>query len=244
MPGILFPIGILLGLIALAASKARAASAPAGDGKDSLKKIIASKDPRKIAAASIAAKKAGNKPLGQALAKAAKGAAVSAPGAAYKSPFPKVSNEAWTAYVHGLRGRDPKAITPAYYLGLFGFGMRRLVDLGLAKNPVQVEKNGRKVWDATWIPSLTPGPEKFLADADLQYQTFIKSTTADARAIGTQMPKALGSEIGGVKATLSGLLAVAKQAGIAGLKSWATDEETRKKYPNTSAVFAKMNGIF
>jgi hypothetical protein len=123
IPGFLLVAGLLAGLLA-AASKARAAESVPVSEREHLKKILATKDPRKIAAAAKAAHETGHPELAAALTKHARGAALAVPGAAYKSPFPKVPDDAWTRYVRLMRGKTAEQITPGYHLGLFAFGMR------------------------------------------------------------------------------------------------------------------------
>ena len=251
MPGVILGIGALLAvLIAASRAHARGAAVPAIPPAPvpavdpNLKKIVASGNPKAIAQAAIAIHKAGNPTLAAALAKRAKGLAVTNSDAAYKSPFPGVADLAWSAFVHAMRGPNPKAITPAYSLGMFSFGMRRLVDMGLATNLHKFQFHGKTVWTADWIPSLQPGPDKFLSDPDLQYRTFAKSMLAYGKQIAREMPEAVGSTLNGQTVTLSGLLAVAKQAGFDGLKTWAASDEARARYHTTTEQFEKLNGVF
>ncbi len=243
--GLLFSLALLMGLLA-AASKAHAASAPAAPPiKDSVTKIVATGDPRKIAAAAVVAHKSGNNPLAAVLAMHAKRAAAKVvPPSSYPSPWTNVPSDAWNAWVLALRGPNPRAVTPMNHLGLFAMGMRRLADLGLATSPRQEIVHGKKVWVADWIPVLEPGPDKFLGDADLQYKVFVKSVNDDFKAIKAEMPEAVGTDVDGVKATPSGLLAVTKQAGVAGLKSWLADPKVRQTHTSTTAQFKKLNGVF
>ena len=237
--------GLLIGLAflmaALAASKARASSEPA-PASSSLEKITRSGDPSKMLAASQAARKAGNGQLSSQLAIKAADANVMAPGAIFPSPFPSVSAPAWTKFVKLLKGSDPGEITAAFHLGLFGFGMPRLVDLGLASDPKKVQRNGRTVWDATWAPPASL--DSFLSSPSFQYHTFVKAVTADLHEILAKLPQAVGVEIDGQAATPSGLLAVTKQAGLKGLETWIASEDVRKTHANTTAAFKKLNGIF
>ena len=228
-------------ILALLASRRASASTPA-DARAALAKIVASEDPRKLAAAAVAAKQAGQPQLAAALVVKAKSAAAGKPDALYPSPFLQPNDQQWNKFVRTLRGPDPKAITPAHYLGMFGFGMRKLVDLGLAKNPTQKEYNGRKVWVAEWVPPLTL--DKFLGDANLQYQAFVKAMTADAAWIKKHAPELIGSTLDGKQVTMSGLLGVSKQAGVSGMMKWATDAKIRSQHPQTTAQFNKVNGIF
>lgn len=250
MVGLLFAVGLLMATLA-AAAKAHAASsspaapAPAPPVADSVRKIVAKGDPRKVAAAALEAQKAGNKPLAVALAVKAKAMAkAAAPASSYASPWANVPSDAWNAWVHAVRASNPKTITPANYLGLFTMGMRRLVDLGLATNPRQDVRDGRKIWVADWIPALQPGPDKFLADADLQYRTFVRAVNADFAQIRQTMPEAVGSDVDGIKATASGLLAVTKQAGVEGLRKWLADPKVRQQHATTTAAFKRLNGVF
>lgn len=247
-PGLLIGLGMLVAFIAATARRASAAT-PAPAPSDSLKRIVGSGDPKKIAKAAVAAQNAGQPELAQTLAKHAVVANVRQKAAAvklYPSPFKAIAADAWNAYVAGSRGTDPKQITPAYFLGLYGLGMRRLVDLGLASNPKKVMRNGREVWDADWAEALKPGPDKFLADVDMQYKAFAKMTSDDWKKIlaTPDLAKAVGTEIDGTKATMSGLLAVAKMAGVAGLKEWLSSADARAKHASTTAQFKKLNAIF
>lgn len=244
--------GIILGvafLLALAAAKARASESeptPAGAAAipASVKKIVASGDPHKMLAAATELHAAGEPHLATHLTNAARDAAAAASNATYPSPFPSVATPEWSQFVHAMRGPDPKEVTSTNHLGMFAFGMPRLVDLGLAENPRKVKRGGRTVWEADWLPPLQPGPQTFLSSPALQYRTFVKATTADLAAIKRELPEAVGTEIDGIKATPSGLLAVAKLAGVAGLKTWLADPAVRAKYPQSGALFHKVNGLF
>ncbi len=254
----ILPAGLLLGLgllIALASSKkaqaraleaspAAAAPPPPGPSPEAvaLKRIVESGDPVKIAAAATEAARAGKAPLAQALQKEAKSAAVAHPDTTFPSPWTNLDRGKWNQYVAVMRGHDPKAITPAYYLGLFGFGMRRLVDIGLARNARRGMYDGRKVWIADWVAPLTL--DKFLGDADFQYKAFVKATDQDIKRIKTELLELVGSTIDGKPVTYSGLLAVIKQAGFDGLRAWAADPKVRHEHASTTAQFNRANGIF
>lgn len=244
MGGLVIGIAFLMAALA-AASRAHASSAaPATPANPdaSVQKIVNSGDPKKMLAASHAAGKSGDRQLSDKLAIKAADASVMAPNAVFPSPFPSVPAAAWTTFVRALKGKDPREITSAYHLGLFAFGMPRLVDLGVATNARQVQKNGRKVWDADWTAPASL--EAFLSSPSFQYHTFVKAVRQDLEQIKEKVPHAIGTEIDGKPATPSGLLAVTKQAGLKGLESWIADEEVRKKHSNTTAAFHRLNGIF
>lgn len=240
--------GLLIGLAflmaALAAASRAHASSPAlpATPSTSIERIVSSGDPHKMLAASQAAGKAGDRQLSDKLAIKAADANVMAKNAVFPSPFPSVPAAAWTTFVRALRGPNPREITSAYHLGLFAFGMPRLVDLGLAENAKKVQKGGRTVWDADWIAPASL--ETFLASPSFQYHAFVKACRQDLEQILAKLPHAVGTEIDGKPATPSGLLAVTKQAGLKGLESWIADEAARKTHSNTTAAFHRLNGIF
>lgn len=243
MGGLLIGLAFLMAALA-SASRARASSLPATPGNPdaAVQKIVASGDPSKMLAASQAAGKAGDRQLSEKLAIKAADANIMRPGATFPSPFPSVPAAAWTKFVRLLKGKDPREITSAYHLGLFAFGMPRLVDLGVAENPAKVVKNGRQVWDADWIAPASL--ESFLSSPSFQYHAFVKACQQDLQNILEKLPHAVGTEIDGAAATPSGLLAVTKQAGLKGLETWIADENVRKKHTNTTAAFHRLNGIF
>lgn len=250
MPGLAIGAVALVALL-VAISRAHAegtapAAAPAGPKAVAthVKKIVASRNPKAIAAAARVAHQAGDPHLARELASHAKAAAVTAPSATYPVPLPGVGQGPWNAFVRLLMGSDPKAISPAYQLGLFKFGMRRLVDLGLAHNPHKRDYHGRQVWDAEWAPALSPGPDKFLEDASLQYKTFARSMLALGHQIAAQAHELVGSVLDGRPVTLSGLLAVAHQAGFQGMHQWASDPKVRASFKQTTDLFHRANGLF
>jgi hypothetical protein len=238
-------IGVLLAL--LAGKRANAATSPATAPRTStaaaVDKIVASGDPRKMVAAVQVAHEAGDHQLAADIVKKAQGAAV-VNSKVFPSPWGNVPDLGWTKFVTGMRGKDPRVITPGYTLGLFNFGMRRLVDIGLANNPHQGEYKGKKVWLADWAGPLQPGPDKFLGDADTQYKAFIRSNQLYAGQIKKEIPEAIGATLDGKTVTLSGLLAVAHRAGWAGLRKWLSDAPTRAEHKQSTEIFNKLNGAF
>jgi hypothetical protein len=248
---VVFGVGILIAILAAtrkAQAQEAAASSPAVKASSpstaaSVKKIVDSGDPRKMVAAAQVAKQGGDHALADGLVKEARNAAV-VNAKSYPSPFPTVAGPEWTQFVIYLRGKNPKQITPGYSLGLFGFGMRRLVDLGLASNPHKGTYNGKTVWLADWAPALTPGPDTFLGDAQTQYNAFVKSMQLYAAQVHKEIPEAVGAQLDGKAVTLSGLLAVAHRAGWAGLKEWMGDAKVRAAHPQSTDIFNKENGLF
>jgi hypothetical protein len=154
-----------------------------------------------------------------------------------RSPFPDVSDEAWTEYTRRMvKGRAGER-GPRGGLGMFGVTMRALVDAGLAHSP---RKSATGEWTATFRGGMTE--EKFLGSPRVQYRAFRK-ITKDSRN-DVESSGALGREIEGRRATLSGLLAVAHHAGRRGLGKWIEGTPPREKFPATLGAYLGVNGLF
>ena len=158
------------------------------------------------------------------------------------SPLDGVSDTAWAKFVKVFATGSPGTISPNYYLGIFSYGMRRLEDLGLAKDVRKQDYNGRMVWKGDWTSPYSL--EDFLGSEQLQHDTFARDMKIQAKVILSRHRDELGKEHAGSKATLSGLLAVAKQAGLGGLSSWLTVPADKEKFPNTTKAYIRANGIF
>ncbi len=156
----------------------------------------------------------------------------------FPTPFSDVTNSAWSAYVNGQRGGKLNTVTPGFFLGIWLLGMRVLQDLGYARNVKLVDVNGKRVWKGDFVPPYSL--ERFLSDAPLQYEAFRRMTEKHANYIRTKYKDVITNKES--KVSLSGLLAVAKQAGLAGMDQWLTDPKTRKEA--TTAQFNKFNGMF
>lgn len=152
-----------------------------------------------------------------------------------------VMDEYWTLYVKSVQTGGQTTITPTYNLGLFGLGMRILEDFGYAKNVKKVNYNGKLVWKGDFA-----GPyslESFLADANLQYEVFLKMTANHFNYISKKHKGIMYFNqilVNGKQITYSGLLAVAKFAGLSGMDKWITGD--RKEA--TTKAFEKSNAIF
>ena len=250
MGPVILAAGLLFGLLAVLTKKAAAredgspatAAAPP-DMKKAVSAVVETNNPAKILQAAQLAKQDGQHELAAGLVKEAKNKAVTH-GTLYPSPWPDVPAAAWSGFVRGMKGKDSKAITPGYTLGLFNFGMRRLVDLGLASNPHKGDYKGKTVWLADWVPALSPGPDKFLDDAHAQYQALGKSMKLYGDQIKKEIPEVIGSVLDGKPVTMSGLLAVAHRAGWQGLKDWLGDASVRAAHKQSTDAFNKLNGLF
>jgi len=167
-----------------------------------------------------------------------KAQAASAPKATLiKSPFPGVSDKAWTAFVSAMASQPFGYESPKNFYGAFVFGVRRLCDLKVMKGPPK-KVNG--LWTAPWV---TP-KAKFLGTPTLQYAALAKSMQLYAKVIAAKYQRALGTTLEGKKVTLSGLLGAAHVAGGAGLGKWLADPTRRAKFSHVTAAYLKTTGLF
>jgi hypothetical protein len=85
------------------------------------------------------------------------------------------------------------------------------------------------------------GISKFPTTTEGQYKLFIRDMQHLTKGIlkSNYLSNAVSEEI-----TLSGVLALAKQGGLKGAKSWLQNSEDREKFPNTTKAFLAANGIF
>lgn len=211
-----------------------------------IEKAEKTKQPVLLTAAAAQAAAAGKTELATALKKRADGMKVEENKVVYKSPIPQANPEQWTNYVNCSKSGNNVATATGSY-GLFNFGVRRLVDLGVMKNPTQTFVKGKRIWVADWVPPWSTA--KFLADSAFQYQLFLKSNLEYYKRIQAEVAKKTfpvvpGGMIDGTRITLSGILAVAKMAGYAGMKKWLTSPKDRQKFVLTTSWFKKCNGIF
>lgn len=152
------------------------------------------------------------------------------------SPIKGVSDEQWSSFVKAQKTGKSNGVTPGGLLGVFEMGPRTLGDLGYMNN---VHKEGRK-WLGTFISPLTE--EQFLGDEKLQYEAFSRQILNHLQVIRKRYPSILETEIEGKKATMSGLLAVARFAGLGGLDAWIRYPAKRK--PETTKTYLRNTGIF
>jgi hypothetical protein len=153
------------------------------------------------------------------------------------SPLEGVDDEAWTRWVSVMRVADAGTVSDTSKLGLFGFKMQRLADLGLVENvsPTNARKTGHMAWTGDWKEPLTQ--EAFLTNQKIQYMTLVNSTRLYAMALASG-DIALPDD---GELTLSGALALLHKCGPRGLEQWA-DESTRR--PTTVKLLEATNGLF
>lgn len=156
---------------------------------------------------------------------------------AIKSPIGGVSNSQWQSYIRKSITAKQGTVSKGNNLGMFLIGSKVLEDYGFMKN---VTKQSDGTWKGVWVAPYSL--EKFLNDANLQYEVFEKMTKGHHKAI-LKRYGTVWTMVGLPPATMSGLLGVAKQAGLAGLDKWMHEDNTKRK-PNTTTSYTRTNGIF
>lgn len=156
------------------------------------------------------------------------------------SAIPGVSDAAWTRFLAAMQVAPLDAVSASNGYGMFEMKMRRLADLGMARNVSMTRDpdSGRMVWVGDFVPPYTA--ERFLGSEELQRRVLGDSMRryVDGLRDGTIAKPAKGWPRG---ATLSGVLAILHRCGPNGLETW-TDES--KRFPDTAALFARTNGAF
>ena len=160
----------------------------------------------------------------------------------FRSPLPEASDEQWARFVRLMQVGDVAAVTPTGQVGIFQTRLKRLEDLGLVSDVRRLPHAGAAPsWTATFRPPLTLA--RLLSDPLLQYRIFVVSMKRYRDEVLARHRDAIGKEIEGKPATLSGLMAVSQHAGPA-LGSWLASEADRKRFKQTTAAYGRTTGVF
>src|SRR5204863_9592871 len=135
---------------------------------------------------------------------------------------------------------DVSAVTPTGQVGVFQTRLKRLEDLGLVREVRRVQRGGSPNWTATFRPPLTL--ERLLSDPLLQYRIFVISMKRYRDEVLARHRDAIGKEIEGKAATLSGVMAVSQHAGRA-LASWLASDADRQRFKQTTAAYGRPTGV-
>ena len=156
-----------------------------------------------------------------------------------QSPIKGVILVKWTNFVRTMARHDPQYTSPRGRFGMFGMDMRRLSDVGFARNAKKSNLGDEYgVWVGEWRAPLTK--DIYVETPAVQYVSFKRSMVA-------MIPKAeqfVGAKVDGATCTLSGLLGVGHHAGESGIESWVKSKEVRNRFQNTTDTFNLTNGIF
>lgn len=154
-----------------------------------------------------------------------------------KSEIPGISDEAWTDFVLAMKTASPGSVSASNAHGMFELKIRRLADLGYAKNlSYKRSPLGRMVWAGDFVAPLTR--DKFLKDRGLQYKVFcesIKDYLAKLQSGQIAQPE----DDDGALST-SGMVAILHRCGPNGLARW----QDELRFPETVELCERANGIF
>jgi len=161
----------------------------------------------------------------------------------------EISNEDWQKWLLVVSPGKADTVTANYNLGVFLLSMRQLQEQGLVKDVKQGDYKGRKVWLGTWVKPFSL--DWFLGNERAQYVVFARELQKQAKYIASnpdyQEAMKTGKMLEGTEGkgvTLSGLLTVARKAGLGGLASWFAKPEDRAAHKDTTDLFNQANGIF
>lgn len=160
----------------------------------------------------------------------------------FMSPLENVSEEQWTKFVKKSRTHRTNSVSDNYRLGAYQFSARDLADAGYMTAAQKVEEEGHAVWVGEWADGRSL--EDFLKSPTQQYEALVGLTKLHAGVVAKKHQKVIGSTIENQTVTLSGLLGVARKAGIGGLASWIKSAKERSVFRDTTERYEKLNGIF
>ena len=83
-----------------------------------------------------------------------------------------------------------------------------------------------------------------LADGSDEHEAFQRVSRQLAARILRAHAATVGEPLEGAPASLSGLMAAARAAGLGGLKSWCASAEERARFSDTTTAYNRANGIF
>ena len=161
----------------------------------------------------------------------------------YPSPLPQVTDEAWNTYARRARVARPSTHSEWNRFGMYAMTARMLSDIGLMVEAHKGDFQGRRaVWIGTWADGMSAA--SFLASPQAQHDALAALVRLHARVIEGRHASTIGTTLEGQMVTLSGLLAVAQKAGLGGLAKWLADANDRAGFPETTAAYTRLNGIF
>jgi hypothetical protein len=145
------------------------------------------------------------------------------------SPLPGVPDDAWMLYAHML-ARQPHTFADDRRVGRYAQRKERLRELGcdpdaLVSHPRAVELQ-----------------ERALAIDAIDSAKHLEADGSLAQYVGK--PVKVPGEPAPRMITLSGMLGVAQTAGLEGAIDWLEHDENRTRFPKTTEMFVRCNGVF
>lgn len=142
------------------------------------------------------------------------------------SPLPGVPDELWMAFAQ-LLVREPVIFDSGRRVGRYAASKTRLAEIGI--DPEQI------------VRSANAQDMALCADLADAYHHLEQSGTL-AKFLGR--PVAIPDAEHPSTISLSGLLGVASVAGLEGALGWLTKKDERRRFPQTTNLFLRTNGVF
>jgi len=142
------------------------------------------------------------------------------------SPIPNVSNDEWNAFAQALVRQAPTYDSPRR-VGRYAACKSRLAEIGIDPATILGSANAQ---DMALCADLADAYRHLRESGELAKYVGARITIPDADAPST--------------ISLSGLLGVASVAGLEDVIGWLTSESDRKRFPNTTNLFLRTNGMF
>jgi hypothetical protein len=149
-----------------------------------------------------------------------------APVLGASSPIAEIPAAAWEAFVACL-ARESPAFRSARHVGQFRQRRERLLELGIDPAALQGD----------------PRAQRQALDLDLA-DAYQHAAASDLLADHLEREIVLPGQDGPVTLTLSGVLGVIQCAGLEGAVGWLEQAADRKRFPHTTQVFLRCNGLF
>jgi hypothetical protein len=145
------------------------------------------------------------------------------------SPLPGISIGAWTTYRRALE-REPADFDSGRRVGRYALRKDRLRELGCNPDLLISHPRALDLQDAALAIDAADSAKHLAASGALDDHLgrSIAVSAGDA-------PRVI---------TLSGILGVAQIAGLEGCIGWLEDPSDRKRFPYTSEMFTRTNGVF
>jgi len=158
------------------------------------------------------------------------------------SPINEATDAQWSALVSALATGARGAVNADdKTLGRWRIDYRQLMSLGLVER-----KGAQGAAGYVWLKiGNTPVTERsFLDDEGAQYAVLERILLGHYHGIIEEWQGQIGGTVDSKPISLSGLLGLARKAGISGMAGWLCKPEDRAKFTKTGEAFDRTNGIF
>jgi len=178
--------------------------------------------------------------------------------AAIKAPdwLPEATDETWMQYLRAVGSGRTALVSKGGLIGMFLTGARRLGELGVMVNVKKQRHPNPDIKTTIWWGEFAPDYADYLTSAPKQYAVFAKELESLRGTVLARFRSYIGQVKAEKKATLSGLLTLSRQAGLAGMADWLKSDHSvikrggkwvpgpEERYPNTTQAYLDTTGVF